>query len=80
MCGSILWPRRSPDVTPLDFFCLGFCKELGLYGQNSRPKNFESRNEMSRRAGSKGYAIACIARSGILGIRKDTTGAHLEAY
>ncbi len=25
--GPILWPRRSPDITPLDFFLWGYVKE-----------------------------------------------------
>ena len=25
--GPVAWPARSPDVTPLDFFCWGYVKD-----------------------------------------------------
>jgi hypothetical protein len=48
------------------FYLLGLCKELCLYGKNSRPESFESKNMRSRWAGDKRYATACMARSAIL--------------
>jgi len=26
--GPTAWPPRSPDLTPLDFFCMGFIKDV----------------------------------------------------
>jgi hypothetical protein len=40
---SILWPPISPDFTPLDFFLLGLCKKLCLYGQNLGLESLEAR-------------------------------------
>lgn len=33
--GPIPWPPRSPDITPLDFFCWGYVKNI-VYSENIR--------------------------------------------
>ena len=30
LCSVILWPPRSPDLTPLDFFPVGVCQRKSL--------------------------------------------------
>jgi hypothetical protein len=37
----------STNIPPEFFFILGLCKELRLYGQNSRPETFEIKNKRS---------------------------------
>lgn len=38
--GTILWPARSPDLSPNDFFLWGYCKS-GIYGFENGPNNLE---------------------------------------
>lgn len=34
--GSILWPPRSPDLNPVDFFLLGMHKRKSLFKTNTK--------------------------------------------
>lgn len=40
--GPVRWPARSPDLSPLDFFLWGHCKEI-IYRQ--LPENVEELND-----------------------------------
>jgi hypothetical protein len=64
--GSILWPPRGLDLTPLDFFCWDYVKNYVYVDKIPRPQSLESRNKRSRWAGNKKYTTACMARCGIL--------------
>jgi hypothetical protein len=43
--GSILWPPRGPDLTPLDFFFWDYVKNYVYVDKIPRPKSFESKNK-----------------------------------
>lgn len=45
--GPILWPPRSPDITPLDFFLWGYLKDI-VY--TIEPRNLEDLKNRIRRA------------------------------
>lgn len=38
--GTILWPARSPDLSPNDFFLWGYCKSA-IYGHENMPNTLE---------------------------------------
>ena len=79
--GPIPWPRRSPDLSPIDFFLWGYIKNI-LYAEKIR--NIQ---HLQDRITS---AIETVTRDMIqktwqeiefrLDVSRATNGAHIEMY